>query len=461
MKPTHDGRPTVVDLFCGAGGLTEGFRQAGFHSVAANDFDPAAGATFDLNHSSHGTKFVLGDIASRDVQDRLFDEVGRKKIDVVVGGPPCQAFSQVRNHHRIISDPRNRLYREFVAIVGRLLPTVFVMENVPGLENLAGGRIRRQIHDDLSLDGEYLVESRIVDAADYGVPQGRPRVVFVGVRTRLGILPMFPNPLNVTSRLRLNRTEARGKLARQGCGWQYDLVSDKGADESSGGSSDALKARLLDNEDAEFVTVRQAISDLAFLRPSKKLVRHPSDLSIDYRADAESAYQRARRAGSDALINADVPHIREDTIKRLQAIPPGGNFRDLPARLCERYLNGQKWGPEMGRETLSRKYYFAYRKLHGDYFSWTLNTKADCAYHYAFPRALTVREFARLHSFNDSYKFLFGDRHSRYRQVGNAVPPLLAKAVATAILPIVQASRERAKVRTTSSASSVLAARGP
>jgi DNA (cytosine-5)-methyltransferase 1 len=169
-----------------------------------------------------------------------------------------------------------------------------------------------------------------------------------------------------------------------------------------------------------------------------KLVRRPSDNPVPYEFEASSAFQRARRAGSQMLFNADVPSIREDTVARLKAIPQGGNFRDMPDELCARYLNGTKWGPELGRDNLSRKYFFAYRKLHPNHFSWTLNTKADCVYHYASPRALTVREFARLHSFDDTYLFQHGDRHSRYRQVGNAVPPLFARAIASAMIEVLE-----------------------
>lgn len=410
---------TCLDLFCGAGGLSEGFRQAGFHTVAANDFDPWAGATFALNHEPHGTKFVPGDISTPAVKEQLLHHA-RSGVDVVIGGPPCQAFSQVRNHARIIDDPRNSLYRHFVQMIAAVSPRLFVMENVPGLENLDGGAIRNQIIDDLALDGAYSVESRVIDAAAFGVPQNRQRVVFVGVRRDIAAAPPFPAP-PFNDLPRLDRIQGKN-------GYRYQHAR---------AATPSLEY-LLDPQRTELVTVEQAIGDLTHLRPNARLVRRPSDAAIPYEMEAATAYQIARREGSEALYNADVPSIREDTVARLLAIPQGGNFRDLPEALSARYLNGKKWGPELGRENLSRKYFFAYRKLHPEYFSWTLNTKADCVYHYTTPRALTVREFARLHSFDDNYLFLHGDRHSRYRQVGNAVPPLLARAIASAIMPVLQ-----------------------
>ena len=418
--------PTVIDLFCGAGGFAEGFRQAGFFSIVGNDNDAWAGASFSYNHSRYGTKFVLGDIREREVHDEVLDAVRGVPVDVVIGGPPCQAFSQVRNHKRIIDDPRNSLYREFVAMVGAVRPKVFVMENVPGLQNLAGGVVRQQIIEDLGLEGEYQVTSGIVDAADFGVPQNRLRVIFVGVRSDLKIEPCLPAAPTVANLLALRRTDegiyvpdvARSMFART-------ALDD-----------------LLDPGNLTFVTVAQAISDLSHLRPSERLVRKPSDASVPYELEPQSAYQRERRSGSASLYNADCPSIREDTVNRLQAIPQGGNFRDIPEVLQRRYLNGKKWGPELGRQNLSRKYFFAYRKLHPDFFSWTLNTKADCVYHYGIPRALTVREFARLHSFDDSYHFLSGDRHSRYRQIGNAVPPLMGKAIGDVVAGILQTAEE-------------------
>lgn len=421
-------KPAVVDLFCGAGGFSEGFRQAGFHSVVGNDVDPWAGGTFELNHAPYGTQFVLGDLRKQEVHEGVVSIAQDHKIDVVIGGPPCQAFSQVRNHHRIIDDPRNSLYCEFVSIIAQLRPRVFVMENVPGLENLAGGKVRNQIIEDLALDGEYVVASRVIDAADHGVPQTRLRVIFIGVRIDLGVEPIFPVTPTIGDLVFLQRT-LRGRYT---------------VSQSVPLLARSAYEKLLDPENTEYVTVDQAIGDLLHIRPSPRKLRGPSDSAIAYAGDPLSAYQRQRRRGSRELFNAECPYIREDTVARLRAVPQGGNFRDIPEELSKRYLNGQKWGPELGRDRLSRKYFFAYRKLHPHYFSWTLNTKADCVFHYKTPRALTVREFARLHSFDDTYHFMFGDLHSRYQQVGNAVPPLLARSIGRAVRAILKSADERA-----------------
>jgi DNA (cytosine-5)-methyltransferase 1 len=200
---------------------------------------------------------------------------------------------------------------------------------------------------------------------------------------------------------------------------------------------------LADPMDMTAVTASQAISDLQVLRAGNRLDQ------IDYSKlpPPQSAYQQFMRDGaSDVLSNVQVPRLMEDTAQRLKAIPPGGNHRDLPEALTQRNLTGQKWGQENGTGRLSRRHFYAYRRLHPDVWSWTLNTKADSVYHYRDVRALSVREFARLHSFPDRFVFttdsrpgpLYGRQdggaaHSRYRQVGNAVPPLLARACAAAI----------------------------
>ena len=159
----------VLDLFCGAGGLSEGFRLAGFTIVGGVDVDPDAIATHILNFPEAAA--VCGDIRKPGVRERTLEMA--RRADMVVGGPPCQAFSQVRNHSRLIDDSRNSLYREFVRVIAETKPQAFVMENVTGMEQMG---VREQIAEDLSLSGEYAVRSQVVDAADFGVPQTRKRL---------------------------------------------------------------------------------------------------------------------------------------------------------------------------------------------------------------------------------------------------------------------------------------------
>ena len=156
--------------------MSEGFRQAGYQIVAGSDFDPDACATYALNFPE--AKVLTGDIRESSVRRKLIATAALSEI--VVGGPPCQAFSQVRNHNRLIDDPRNSLYREFVRIVAKVEPLAFVMENVPGLEQMG---VKEQVLEDLSINGAYRVFAQAVDSADFGVPQARRRIVFIGLHS--------------------------------------------------------------------------------------------------------------------------------------------------------------------------------------------------------------------------------------------------------------------------------------
>ena len=406
----------VLDVFCGAGGFSEGFRQAGFRIAAGTDIDPDACATYTYNFPEAVT--VCGDLSEEATRSRVVKAGG--DVDVVVGGPPCQAFSQVRNHDRALNDPRNRLYREFLWLLKRVQPRAFVMENVPGLAQL---RVQEQIAKNLALDGKYRVSVQVVDACDFGVPQTRKRLLFIGLSSSLCACPVVLRGSRASEHLLLARIE-KGSAG-------YEPAS-------SGLDGRQFLGRLLDTGDASIVTTRQAISDLAALRPG----RRADDLRDEDLPAPESSYQRIMR-NTCAVSNVSVPRINEDTILRLSAIPQGGNYLDLPHGLRDRYLTGKKWGPHNGSGRLGRRHYYAYRRLHPDFWAWTLNTKADSTYHWYAERALSVREFARIQSFPDDFKIATdlrrgsipgriagGAAHSRYRQVGNAVPPLLALAVA-------------------------------
>lgn len=414
----------VADLFAGAGGLSEGFRQAGFEVVAATDIDPDAAATYRANFP--GARVIVGDIRTPAVRRQVLDAVAG--TDVIVGGPPCQAFSQVRNHARLIDDPRNSLYREFVSILRDSRPAAFVMENVTGIDQMGA---REQIAADLALGGDYVVAPQIVDAADFGVPQTRKRLLFVGVRCDLETAPPVLEGSGATRALALARVRARMRETR------YDVVIEDSL------RGEWLRELLTDPSCTQLVTAAQAISDLASLGAG----RRDDVISYAELPPPESAYQKLMRDGAGALLfNVQVPRMNADTTLRLDAIPPGGNHRDLPDALLERYLTGQRWGQANGSGRLSRRHFYAYRRLHPDMWAWTLNTKGDSVYHHQTARSLSVREFARLQSFPDRFVVTTdprkgalpgrhdgGPAHSRYRQLGNAVPPLLARAVAEAL----------------------------
>ena len=167
-----DTAKTVIDLFCGAGGLSEGFRQAGFHVLAGQDYDDMAGRTFSATH--HEARFIGGPIEQVTPQ-QLLDAAGKKRgeIDVICGGPPCQGYS-VYNHQRGANDPRAGLFRQYLRIVEGIMPRWLVMENVTGITSIAGGAIVRQIYEEMNRLG-YQVEMRVLRAEDYGVPQERRR----------------------------------------------------------------------------------------------------------------------------------------------------------------------------------------------------------------------------------------------------------------------------------------------
>lgn len=359
-------RGTVVDLFCGAGGLSEGFRQAGFDVVAGQDYDDAAGLTFAATHA--GARFLGGPIQKVSPSDILSSAgLAPGDLDVMVGGPPCQGYS-VYNHQRGEDDPRAGLFREYLRIVDGLRPKWLVMENVTGITSIAGGGVVREIQAGMARLG-YRVDSRVLKAEEFGVPQERRRVVFIATRTDAEI--RFPKP-------------TRGP----GLG--------------------------------PFETIWDAISDLP------ELENGGSADGSRYPGLPANAYQRLLRADCMSVANHAAPRLSATNMDRIAHIPPGGSWRDIPFDLLPAGMQRAK------RSDHTKRYG---RPLKTD-LACTVLTKCDIhwgAYiHPTQDRAITVREAARLQSFPDSFIFR-GSRTEQFVQVGNAVPPLLGKAIASSL----------------------------
>ncbi len=381
---------TTIDLFCGAGGLSEGLRQAGCHVVAANDFDDRASETYRLNHPE--TEFLEGPIQDIRTQQILkVAGVKRGELDLLAGGPPCQAFS-VYNHQRGMHDERSGLFREYLRIVKGVMPRFVVMENVTGMTSVDGGRAVDEIYTSLENLG-FHVEHDVLKAESYGVPQERRRLVFLASRDLKEI--RWPELTHASLR---DRT-------------LFD-----------GGGSKPL------------VTVEDAIGDLPALK-----ITEGEDKSR-YSEKPKTSYQREMRKGSRHLYNHVAPYLAEINRRRLKHIPEGGSWRDIPHELLPAGMKRAKRSDHTKR----------YGRLHSDRQASTILTKCDLhwgAYiHPSQERTLTVREAARLQSFPDRIRFL-GCKGDQFRQVGNAVPPLLGKAIGEAIVRMLNGTRIRRKRR--------------
>jgi len=378
---------TTIDLFCGAGGITEGFREAGYGCLYANDCMPEAIATFSHNHPAAWSE-------ARDIEDvnpaQVRKRLGLKKggLDVLVGGPPCQGFS-INAPERFLSDPRNKLFKDYLRFLEEFEPKAFLFENVPGLLSLGDGKVFHQIVREFAEHG-YHVSEKILFAAHYGVPQERWRLILLGSRFS-EIAP--PPPTHYAT----GRANFRG-----GSTLTFRL---DGAD----------KRRLL-----PAVTVGEAIGDLPRLEMGEG-----SEI-VGYTTEPLSDYARMMRNPEGVTFNHFGAKLAKQNIERMKHVKPGGSWRDIPHRLLPR-------GMQRARKSDHTK---RYGRLRNDGLAGTIMTKCDPHWGAVFlpdqERSLTVREAARFQSFPDTYQFL-GPRVSQYEQVGNAVPVLMAKAIALQI----------------------------
>lgn len=367
-NPIADDAPCVVDLFSGAGGLSEGFARAGYRVVAGQDRDRAAGETFAASHPT--SVFRGGPVQGVAARDLLGDPGSDGyDVDVVCGGPPCQGFSY-SNHGRGVHDPRAALFREYLRLAAEIRPRWLVMENVEGILGMDGGTVAAEICAGMGELG-YAIGMQVLKAERYGVPQERRRTFFLASRDG-GAIP-FPAPTHAVP----------GGLPP--------------------------------------VTIGDAISDLP------PVPNGGGQASREYSSEARSDFQVAMRAGSPALTAHVATKLSAVNLARLAHIPSGGSWRDIPHEML---------APGMQRAHRSdhTKRYGRPRWID---LSCTVLTKCDphwgAFFHPEQPRAFTVREAARLQSFPDRVSFA-GGMTEAFRQIGNAVPPLLAEAVARAIL---------------------------
>lgn len=334
----------AIDLFCGCGGMSYGFEKAGYNILLGIDNDSKALETFELNH--YGAKSICGDITEVTYEEDIKPLIGDQKIDVIIGGPPCQGMSL--SGPRKFDDPRNKLYLSYIRLVKEIQPKAFVIENVPGLVGLFGGQIKDSIIEKFTEMG-YQIQYKILCAADYGVPQNRKRVVFVGIKKGEFVYP-----------------------------------------------------EIHENK----VSCSMALSDLPTLEDEL------GEEVLDYLMQPQNEYQKIMRKNSEVVKNHIAANHSDRVKKIISLVPDGGNYKDLP----DEYIN-------------SRNFHVAWTRFASDKPAPTIDTGHRHHFHYKYNRVPTVRECARLQSFPDDFIFL-GNKTQQFRQVGNAVPPLMAQCIA-------------------------------
>jgi len=345
-------KPKIIDLFAGVGGLSLGFEMAGFDVVLANEYDPSIADAYVKNRKN--ANMIVADITELP-SEKIFGKY-KDEICVVIGGPPCQGFSQ-KGQRKSIDDERNFLFRYFYQVVDIVKPDYFLMENVPNLLTAEKGYFKEEICN-LFYKLGYSICAETLNASDFGVPQNRKRAFILGKKgeTPLGL----PKPSNKTT------------------------------------------------------TIWDAISDLAYLESGEG-----SEEQI-YQQPLQSEYQEFLRGNQSVLYNHISTKHSQLAIQRMQMVPPESGKEVLPKEHLTKSIYSGTWSRMCKKD-----------------ISVTITTRFDTPSsgkftHPYLHRAITVREAARIQSFPDSFRF-HGNKGSQMKQVGNAVPPLLAKAIADVI----------------------------
>lgn len=342
----------VADLFAGVGGFSQGFIQEGFDIRFAVEYDKSIANSFKQNHST--TEVYSEDITTLDINE-LKDKHG--KIDIIIGGPPCQGFSQKGKRLSILDD-RNYLFKYFIKFVEIFEPSYFVLENVPNITTTANGFFKDEIIETFNKLG-YQVNCEVLCASDFGVPQDRRRAFFLGKK-----------------------------------------------------GDDLLKLPKSNNKRT---TIKEAIYDLPFIKSGE------GEKFYSYDEKSLSEYQKMMRKGSKGIYNHEATKHSALALERLALIPKGKGREVLPQEHRTKSIFSGTWS-----------------RLLEDSVAATITTRYDTPSsglftHPILNRCITTREAARIQSFPDSFIF-HGNKTSQMKQVGNAVPPLLAQAVAKVIL---------------------------
>lgn len=363
----------VIDLFSGVGGFSSGFRKAGYNIVLANEIDESIAESYSKNHPE--TLMINDDI--KNILPKIKEYQG--KVDVIIGGPPCQGFSMAGARIRtnkssaFLDDPRNYLFRHYFAVVQEVEPEFFVMENVPGMLSMSDGQIIKEI-ESLFMDatnfkkGPYHIFKKVLVASDYGVPQDRYRLIIFGTKKDIDIEKLFDDVHR--------EMVAKGEIVHH--------------------------------------TIGDAISDLNWLESGE------GSFEQEYKIPAMTQYQKDRRINSTVLRNHIATKHNDVAVRRIKELQPGGRRLDLSEG-----------------ENIKSVHSGAYGRMRWEELSKTIITRFDTPssgvyIHPERTRTLTPREAARIQSFDDDFVF-YGNKSSVIKQIGNAVPPLLAYYLAKVI----------------------------
>ena len=389
---------TFIDLFAGCGGLSEGFYQSQFKALTHIEFDKYSCETLRLRMKHYGysdkeISVLEKDILDKNIINSLKDQIGSAPIDVIIGGPPCQSFSSLgraKDENGMKEDPRNFLFESYEKILNHFSPKIFVFENVMGLLTARLGEkktvdiIIERLGKNYNLIND--PKKMVLNSCNFGVPQIRERVFLIGVNKKINL-----DPKDIYARIEETHYNPKSKKSER-------------------------KTRK------KFITVRDALADLPVLKPGHGKTK------INHKINRWNPFLKKIRKGDDVVL--------------LDHVARNHNTSDR-----ERYkeMSKNRW---TFKELLEKKPYLNHKKqrvFNNSYVVqlWDRPSRTIIAHLYkdgnqfihpdsSQERTLTVREAARLQSFDDNFIFA-GSRTQQYKQIGNAVPPFMSKAIAKSI----------------------------